>query len=138
MMKKIEIKMKIKTEITGNVIHLLGYYPNPTTERPTRPQYKPVYTYPKLTNTHQYHQHNDHHDSPSRPTWDHETNHISSPSFHPLVHPDEHFGLIDENGFGAEADAVFSHNTYGVDYNNNKPTTFNGNNNDDYRPFQGI
>lgn len=118
----------------------MGYYPNPTTERP-RPLYKPVYTYPKPSTTNTYVQPN--HQSPTRPpsssstSWEHETNHISSPSFYPLVHPDEHFGLVDAEGFGAEADAVFSHNTYG-DYN--KPATYagNGNNDDDYRPFQGI
>lgn len=118
-------------QLTGDVIHLLGYYPpNPTTttERP-----RPIYTYPKpakpptsIIDTNTFSQPN------HRPTsWEHETNHIS---FYPLVHPGEHFGIADEDGFGSEAEAaVFSHNSYG-DFNSNKPTTYGDT---DYRPFQG-
>lgn len=144
----------LTTQIPGDIIHLLGYYPpNPTTttERP-RPLYKPVYTYPKPsttittsnTNTFSHHtnQYNQHSSpsssSPHRPTsWDHETNHISSsPSFYPLVHPDEHFGIVDEEGFGAEAEAaVFSHNHNSYGDFSNKPTTYAD---EEYRPFQGI
>lgn len=140
--------------IPGDIIHLFGYYPPnpPTTYRP-RPIYKPVFTYPKPTkptttitssnkfSSHPYDQplYNHHHQQQAvvqRPTWDHESNQISSsPSFYPLVHPDEHFGGgIDEDGFGSETEAaVFSHNGYG-DYSN-KPTSYAD---DDYRPFQGI
>lgn len=146
----------------GDVIHLLGYYPpNPTTTERPRPNYKPVFTYPKPSkptttitspsNTfshpydqlhhHHHHQNQQHHvhqqhqATAQRPTWEHETNQISSsPSFYPLVHPDEHFGMVDEDGFGSEAEAaVFSHNGYG-DYSN-KPTSYAD---DDYRPYQGI
>lgn len=119
---------------------MLGYYPpNPTTttERP-RPIYKPFYSYPKpakpsttttTTNTNTFSQHDQQNHRP--PSWEHETNHIS---FYPLVHPDEHFGIGNEDGFGSETDAaVFSHNSYG-DFSN-KPTTYAADN--DYRPFQG-
>lgn len=140
-------KTKILTKrIPGDIIHLFGYYPSnpPTTTEHPRPIYKPVFIYPKpskpttITSSNAFSHHTDqqHHQQQShhRPTWEHETNHISSPSFYPLVHPDEHFGIIDDDGFGSEAEAaVFSHNNYG-DYSN-KPTTYAD---DDYRPFQGI
>lgn len=138
-------KITTNNQIPGDIIHLLGYYPpNPTTTERPRPLYKPVYTYPKpsttitTSNTNTFSHHTNQHTASSssqhRPTWEHETNHISSsPSFYPLVHPDEHFGIIDEEGFGAEAEAaVFSHNTYG-DFSN-KPTTYAD---EEYRPFQG-
>ncbi|XP_055310501.1 serine proteinase stubble isoform X2 [Sitodiplosis mosellana] len=137
----------------SDVIHLLGYYPpNPTTTTTERPRpYKPFYnTYPKpsqpakptttsTTNTYTFsqhdqqnhHQQHQHHQRP-QPSWEHETNHIS---FYPLVHPDEHFGIVDEDGFGSEAEAaVFSHTNNFGDFSNNKPTSYAG---DDYRPFQG-
>lgn len=122
-------KKTTTTNFTGDIIHLLGYYPEPpTTERP-RPVYKPIYTYPKPTSTI--------HHPPARP-WDHETNHISSPSYHPLVvNPDDHFGMVDDGGYGVtESDAAFSHHTY----NDYKPGHHNYNeadDNDDYRPFEG-
>lgn len=122
-----EITSHLAHYISGDIIHLLGYYPeNPTTERP-RPVYKPIYTYPKPTSTF--------HDQPDRPSWEHETNHISSPSYHPLVvHADDHYGLVDEGGFGgAESDAAFSHHTY----NDYKPTSNFNEADDDYRPIQG-
>lgn len=140
----ITIWVKLETEIPGDVIHLLGYYPpNPTTTTTGRPRpYKPFYTYPKPakpsttsttnTNTFSHHDQQNQRPSTSQHSWDHETNHIS---FYPLVHPDEHFGVVEENDFGTEAEAaVFSHsNNYG-DFSN-KPTSYADN---DYRPFQGI
>ena len=132
-----------KLNVTGDVIHLLGYYPpNPTTttERP-RPIYKPFYTYPKpakpstdsISNTNRFsQQHNQQNHRPTSWEHEHETNHIS---FYPLVHPDEHFGSVNEDGFGSEAEAaVFSHTNY--DGFSNKPITQYGDT--DYRPFQGI
>lgn len=118
-------------KFAGDVIHLLGYYPsNPitSTEHP-----RPFYTNPKPAtstitdpNTNIFSQHDQHNQRPT--SWEHETNHIS---FHPLVHPGEHFGIADEDGFGSEADvAVFNHNNYG-----NKPTAYGDS--DNYRPFQG-
>lgn len=127
-------EITINLQIPGDVIHLLGYYPpipTTTTERP-RP-IKPYYTYPKpakpsTTSTTSFNQHNQQSHGPT--SWEHETNHIS---FYPLVHPDEHFGIADEDGFGSEAEAaVFSHNNYG-DFSN-KPTTYADN---EYHPFQG-
>lgn len=114
----------------GEIIHLVGYYPSLTTTQ--RPIHTPVYTYAKPS-TSNYYNHHDHQTplptTSARPSWEHETNHISSPSFYPLVHPDEHFGLTDESGYGAQADAVFSHGS---------SPTFNANTDDDYKPFQGI
>lgn len=86
---------------------------------------------------------------PARPSWDdHETNHIGSPSYHPLIHPDEHFGLLDtDNGFAVnEADSTFNHhNTYDEFANHDKPpgrphiNAFNeaADIDEDYRPLQG-
>lgn len=120
----------MKWSFPGDIIHLVGYYPSITTTE--RPIYTPVYTYPKPDTN--YYNHHEHQiplspSTPStRPSWEHETNHISSPSFYPLVHPDEHFGLTDDTGFGAQADAaVFSHTP-----------TYNTDNDEGYRPFQGI
>lgn len=121
---------------------MLGYYPEPpTTERP-RPIYKPIYTYPKPTSTMHHHT-----ALPVRPSWDHETNHISSPSYHPLVHPDEHFDLMDDNnnGYGETDAPSFNHHTYDEfnNNNNNNPGHHHGNtyneadNDEDYRPYQG-
>ncbi|XP_031631478.1 serine proteinase stubble isoform X2 [Contarinia nasturtii] len=53
------------------------------------------------------------------------------------IHPDEHFGIVDnDDGFGSDAEAaVFSHNNnFGGDFAN-KPTTSHADT--DYRPFQG-
>lgn len=156
----------IQTNSPGDIIHLLGYYPEPpTTERP-RPVYKPIYTYPKPTSTMNHHA-----TLPVRPSWDHETNHIGSPSYHPLVHPDDHFGLDDgpddhnhhhnsinnNNEYAVNEASSFTHHTYDeFDHNNNnKPShhphisTFNEANIDDddedehlhhhheYRPIPG-
>lgn len=109
------------------------------TDRP-RPFQKPVYTYPKPTtattsvNTFSHHVDQQHLLSTQlqRPSsWDHESNQISSsPSFYPLVHPGEHFGNAEEDGFGADTDAgIFSHTNFG------ESTTYTE---DNYRPTQGI
>lgn len=118
-------------KITGDIIHLLGYYPEPpSTERP-RPVFKPIYTYPKPTST--FHQ------SPSHPQWDeneHETNHINTPpSYNPLIaNPDDHYGLVDEGGYGqTESDSSFSHHSF----NDYKPSNSFSEADEDYRPFQG-
>lgn len=92
---------------------------------------------------------------PIRPSWDHETNHIGSPAYH----PDDHFGLLDDNpddhnhnhinnnndnhnnndnnnGYAVNEASSFTHHTYD-EFEHNKPShhqhigTFNEANIDD-------
>lgn len=72
----------------------------------------------------------------SRPSWsnNHETNHISSSTYHAShSRPENHFGLIDDNDFAPVADAVFSNNhQYGSNSYNDQHED------NEYRPSQGI
>lgn len=125
----------------GDIIHLYGFYPDngaDQNQRPPsqhRPTYKPSYTYvgsatPVYPTT--------------RPTWDHENNHISnvvapvaSPYYPPVNHhnhrPDSHFGQTDDLVYGAEADAIYSSNNQFGSNNG-----YSADEDDNYRPVSGI
>lgn len=120
---------------------MYGFYPadnaasiaSPQGIRPHRPTYKPTYSFVSTPSS-AY--------PTANPQWDHETNHISinSPSssqYYPNGNvanqrPDNHFGLVDESGYGVEADAIYSsNNQYGTNHG------YNQDDDDYYRPVPG-
>lgn len=120
---------------------MYGFYPSDNAasiaspsqgNRPYRPVYKPTYSY-AATPSSVY--------PTTRPQWDHETNHISvnSPpvSYYPSTtnqRPDNHFGIVDEAGYGPEADAIYSSNNQ---YGTNNGYSPQHDDDDYYRPVPG-
>lgn len=135
-----------KTKLSGDIIHLVGYYPPPpTTDRPSplshsnRPLSQNAYYHNKYKPTQatngNYHQSD----------WGgHETNHLSgSHAFTSTNKPIHHIGLIDESGFElSPAELYGTHDTEhpgGVtDGGNYAHNSYDNDDSDVYKPVEGI
>lgn len=128
----------------GDIIHLVGYVPSPTTERPIyshhhnnpyNTKYKPTSpTYPNYVSSNGVSGSGGHQQS----EWGHETNHLISSSFTPTK-PIHHISLIDESGFEVSSDAIYNNNNdqnYGSGGSSYRPTNIYSDEPDVYKPVE--